>query len=371
MTETAYAAVLVEKRKFETREVPIPNIGPDEGILRIEAAGLCGTDYEQYDGHFIGTPHGTLPITPGHEIFGWIDKVGANAAKKWNVKEGDRVVVETSIPCGECLACHDGRPIFCDANMGYGLRMGFDNEPHLWGGYASHLYLHPKSRMHKIPDHIPTDIMSLNNPLSNAVRWAWARPNLREGQTIVIEGPGQRGLLSVLVAKEMGAGQIIVTGTAADTYRLEIAKELGADATINVQEEDPVERVHELTGGKKADIVLDVSMGSTEPLIQGVEMLKKGGTLVVAGVKTHNALNNFYSDKLLFNEISMLGVLSSDWEDTARAVEILTDKWQDLGKLCTHSYSLGDAEKAVLLLGREIQDGAEPIHIHLDTTIAP
>ena len=162
-----------------------------------------------------------------------------------------------------------------------------------------------------------------------------------------------------------------MTGTAADTYRLEIAKELGADATINVQEEDPVERVHELTVGKKADIVLDVSMGSVEPLIQGVEMLKKGGTLVVAGVKTHNALNNFYSDKLLFNEISMLGVLSSDWEDTARAIEILTDKWQDLGKLCTHNYSLGDAEKAVLLLGREIQDGAEPIHIHLDTTIAP
>ena len=371
MTETAYAAVLVEKRKFETREVPIPNINPDEGILRIEAAGLCGTDYEQYDGHFIGTPHGTLPITPGHEIFGWVDRFGANAEKKWGVQEGDRVIVETSIPCGECLACDDGRPIFCDANMGYGLRMGFDNEPHLWGGYASHLYLHPKSRMHKIPDHIPTDIMSLNNPLSNAVRWAWARPNLREGQTIVIEGPGQRGLLATLVAKEMGAGQIIVTGTQADEYRLTIAKELGADATINVQEEDPVERVHELTGGRRADIVLDVSMGSTEPLIQGVEMLKKGGTLVVAGVKTHNALNNFYSDKLLFNEISMLGVLSSDWEDTARAVEILTDKWQDLGKLCTHNYTLGEAEKAVLLLGREIKDGEEPIHIHLDTTVAP
>ena len=100
-------------------------------------------------------------------------------------------------------------------------------------------------------------------------------------------------------------------------------------------------------------------------------MLKKGGTLVVAGVKTHNALNNFYSDKLLFNEISMLGVLSSDWEDTARAIEILTDRWEELGKLCTHNYTLGEAEKAVQLLGREIQDGEEPIHIHLDTTQAP
>ena len=112
-------------------------------------------------------------------------------------------------------------------------------------------------------------------------------------------------------------------------------------------------------------------MGSTEPILQAVDMTKKGGTVVVAGVKTHNALQNFYTDKILFNEISMLGVLSSDWEDTAKAVEILQDKWQDLSKLCTHSYTLGEAEKAVQLLGREIQDGAEPIHIHLDTTVAP
>ena len=371
MTETAYAAVLTEVRKFETREIPIPDIGPDEGLLRMEAAGLCGTDYEQFDGHFIGTTHGTLPITPGHEIFGWVDRVGAKAATRWGVKEGDRVIVETSIPCGECLACHDGRPIFCDSNMGYGLRMGFDTVPHLWGGYASHLYLHPKARLHKVPDDIPTDIMSLYNPLSNAVRWAWARPNLKKGQTIVIEGPGQRGLLSVVVAKEMGAGQIIVTGIAADEYRLSLAKELGADATINVDDEDPVERVNDLTNGRKADIVLDVSMGATEPLIQAVEMVRKGGTIVVAGVKTHNALNNFYTDKLLFNEISMLGVLSSDWEDTARAVEILARKWQGLKKLCTHSYTLGEAEKAVRLLGREIQDGPEPVHIYLDTTAPP
>ena len=371
MAEQAYAAVLTRKRHFEIREVVLPEIGPDDGLLRMEAAGLCGTDYEQYDGRFEGTVHGVMPVTPGHEIFGWIDRVGANAAKRWGVREGDRVIVETSIPCGDCLACQDGRPIFCDANMGYGIRMGFDNPPHLWGGYASHLYLHPKARLHKAPDDIPTDAMSLFNPLSNAVRWAWARPNLREGQTIVIEGPGQRGLLSVLVAREVGAGQIIVTGTKADAHRLSIARELGADATIDVDAEDPVERVLELTGGRKADIVLDVSMGATEPIMQAVDMVKKGGTVVIAGVKTHNALNNFYTDKLLFNEISMLGVLSSDWEDTDKAIGILQDKWKGLTKLCTHAYPLGKAETAVRLLGREIKDGPEPIHIYLDTTTPP
>ncbi len=371
MTHSAYASVLTAKRTFELREVPIPEVGPDDGILRMECAGLCGTDYEQYDGHFIGTIHGQLPMTLGHELMGFVEKLGPQAAKRWGVKEGDRVIVETSIPCGECLACRDGRPIFCSENMGYGIRIGFDREPHLWGGYASHLYLHPNARMHKVPEQIPTGPMSLFNPLSNAVRWAWKKPNLKPGQTIVVEGPGQRGLLAVAVAKKMGAGKIICTGTDKDKYRLELAKTLGADATIDVTKEDPVSRVIEETGGEKADIVLDVSMGATDPILQGIEMLKKGGTFVNAGVKTHNAVTNFFTDKLLFNEISFLGVLSSDWEDTAEAVDILTDEWKELAPLSTHSFPLSQAETAVKMLGREVDDGTESIHIHLDTMAEP
>jgi len=366
MAEMAQAAVLTAKRQFDFREVPLPDIGPDDGLLRVEAAGLCGTDHEQYDGHFIGGPLGTLPVTPGHEILGFVDRLGANAAKRWGVKEGDRVIMETSIPCGECLACHDGRTIFCTANMGYGLRMGFDVAPHLWGGYATHLYLHPKARLHKAPHNIPTDAMSLFNPLANAVRWAGKRPNLRKGQSIVIEGPGQRGLLSVVVAREIGCERIIVTGTSADKERLALARKLGAHDTIVVDEEDPVERVIDITGGAKVDVVIDVSTGSTEPLLQAVEMVKKGGSVVVAGLKTHNALNNFFTDKLVFGEISMLGVLSSDWEDTEQAIELLSDHWQDLQPLATHGYSISEAEKAVQVLGREISDGPEPIHIYID-----
>mgnify|MGYP001166312019 FL=1 len=371
MAEKAYAAVLTKERHFDYRDVDIPEIGPDEGLLRMEAAGLCGTDFDQFDGHFAGTVYGTLPMTPGHEILGWIDRLGANAAKRWGVKEGDRVIVETSIPCGDCVPCQDDRPIFCDENMGYGIRLGFDRVPHLWGGYASHLYLHPKSRLHKVPADIPTDAMSLFNPLSNAVRWAAVKPNLKAGQTIVIEGPGQRGLLSVVVARELGAEKIIVTGTDADENRLKLARQFGATATINVEKEDPVERVLEITDGRKVDVVLDVSAGATDPVLQGIEMIRKGGTFIVAGVKTHNALNNFYTDKLLFNEIAMLGVLSSDWSDTAKAVELLKAHWQELKVLCTHAYPIGEAEKAVRVLGREIEDGGDPVHIYLDTTIAP
>ncbi len=112
-------------------------------------------------------------------------------------------------------------------------------------------------------------------------------------------------------------------------------------------------------------------MGATDPILQGIEMLKKGGTFVNAGVKTHNAVTNFFTDKLLFNEISFLGVLSSDWEDTAEAVDILTDEWKELAPLSTHSFPLSQAETAVKMLGREVDDGTESIHIHLDTMAEP
>ena len=129
--------------------------------------------------------------------------------------------------------------------------------------------------------------------------------------------------------------------------------------------------MRELTGGRGADVVLDVSSGATDPILQGIDMVRKGGTFVVAGLKTHNALNGFHTDKLIFNEIAMLGVLSSEWEDTAKAIEILTRRWREFQVLCTHAYPVGEAETAVRLLGREIEDGPEPVHIHLDTTVTP
>ena len=369
MAEQAKVAVLTDPRKFEYREVDIPGIGPDEGILRVEAAGLCGTDWEQYLGHLDNTPWAVRPIIPGHEILGWIEKVGVNAAKKWDVKEGDRVTVEASIPCGQCFQCQVGRPVLCKDGMGYGLRMGFDNPPHLWGGYATHMYLHPGATLHKAPNDVPTDIMSLFNPMSNAVRWAVERPETGIGDTIVIEGPGQRGLLAVVAAREAGAGKIIVTGTRDDTLRLALAHELGADETIIVEDDDPVERVIDATDGKLADIVVDVSAFATEPITQAIEMVRPGGKVVVAGLKSFKPIPNFISDKLITKEIAMLGVLSSTWSSVEKSIDIIRRQGDALAKLCTHHYPVDQADTAVKVLGREVVDGPEAVHVHIDAAV--
>lgn len=366
MSEKVTAAVLVEPRRLEFQDFDLPDIGPDEAILRVEAAGLCGTDYEQYAGHLTGTPWDVTPIIPGHEVMGWIDRIGPEAANHWNLKEGDRIVVEAIIPCGHCFQCASGATTLCESNQGYGLYTSTDVPPSLWGGYATHMYLHPKALLHKVPPHIPTDILSLFNPLSNAVRWAYEVPNTGIGDTIVIEGPGQRGLLSVIAAKEAGAGTIIVTGTAHDKYRLELARRLGAAATINVDEENPVERVLEITGGRKADVVLEVSAGATQPVVDAVDMVRRGGKVVLAGLKGFRPIDNLITDKIVINEVQLIGVLSAGWVSIEKSLDILSRRGDELKPLCTHMFSLEEADKAVRALGREYDDGKEVVHIALD-----
>jgi alcohol dehydrogenase len=367
MASNAVAAVLAAPRTFELQEFPLPETAPEDALLRVEASGLCGTDYEQFAGR-LRAPWDVMPIIPGHEVQGRIERIGAEAARRWQLKEGDRVVVESPIPCGKCHYCQAGRPIHCRSNLGYGLKVGTEVAPHLWGGYASHMYLHPQTNLHKAPEHLSVGILSLYNPMANAVRWVWERGGVELGDTVVVEGPGQRGLLALVVARAVGAAQVIVTGTKADTHRLSLARELGAAATIVVEEEDPVERVLELTDGRGADVVLDISAGAMDPILDGLKMARKGGSVILAGLKNYQKLDGLVTDEIVLRELNIRGVMSSSWSAVERSLDLLTRFNTDLEKLCTHAYPIEQAETAVRVLGREIVDGGEAVHVHVECT---
>ena len=360
----ALAAVLESPKDFKFREFPIPEVGDDDAVLRVEACGLCGTDYDQWLGH-LKDWGGGIPIIPGHEVMGFIDRIGPDAAKRWNVKEGDRVAIEPIIPCGHCEDCVQGAYTRCKSDIGYGLYQGVTVKPYLWGGYATHVYLHRRTMVHRLPSNVPTDLMTLVNPLSNAIRWVYEIGGVGLGKTVVIEGPGQRGLLAVAAAKKAGVSNIIITGTNADKARLELALSLGATSIINVETEDPVRRVIELTQGRLADVVLDVSSGAVAPILQGIDMVKRGGRIVLAGLKGANKLNDFPVDKVVFREIQLLGVLSAGWQSTEMAIDMIKQEGSKLHSLCSHSFPLNEATKAVQTLGREISDGTEAVHIAL------
>jgi len=248
--------------------------------------------------------------------------------------------------------------------MGYGLYQGTEVAPSLWCGYASHIYLHPRTMVHKLPTIVPTDVMTLFNPLSNSIRWIYEVGGVGLGSTVVIEGPGQRGLLAVVAAKMAGASSIIITGTGRDAARLELARELGA-TTINVEDEDPVERVRELTGGKLADVVLDVSAGAVAPVLQAIDMVRRGGRIVLAGLKGKHKLNDFPVDKVVFREIQLVGVLSAGWLSTEMAIDMIKNGSENLQRLCSHSFPLDQVTDAITTLGRERPNGGDVVHVTL------
>lgn len=359
----AVAAVLTSPRQFEFRAFDIPSVGDDDAVVRVEAGGLCGTDYEQFLG---GLSFGDgMPIIPGHEVIGHVEAIGTIAAQRWGVAVGDRVAVEPIIPCGVCGGCVEGRFTSCQAGLGYGMYQGIVRPPSLWGGYATHVYLPPRALVHKLPTDIPTDVMTLVNPLSNAIRWVYEVGGAALGSTVVIAGPGQRGLLAAAAARDAGAKSIIVTGTSADTSRLQLAESLGATATINVERDDPIAHVRELTDGDMADVVLDVSAGAMAPILQGIAMLRRGGRIVLAGLKSGQLLNDVPIDDIVLREIELRGVVSGGYRSTELAIQLINDNVDAFAQLCTHTFDLRDAASAVQTLGREITNGVDPIHITL------
>ena len=176
------------------------------GSSRAASAAPTGCPYT---GEFLGGMF-KPPLILGHEIVGRIARIGDAAARRWGVREGDRVILEEPIPCGNCAACRVGRFQACGADR-YGTKP-VASPPSLWGGYSDYVYLAPAAIMHKIPEEIPVELAPLFVPLSNGAYWVEEIGGLHLGQTVVIQGPGQHGLGCVIAAKEAGAGCVIVTG---------------------------------------------------------------------------------------------------------------------------------------------------------------
>jgi threonine dehydrogenase-like Zn-dependent dehydrogenase len=262
-------------RQLVMRELPIPAIEDESAILRLEACGICGSDVEQYT----GTIPISLPVIPGHEPLGVIAAIGDRAAERWHVDVGDRVAVEAAIPCGHCRACLEGRYHVCRGRGGmfaHGyVRLG--HAPGLWGGYADYMYLDPCSIVHKVRPDIPASLAVMFNPLGAGFRWAVEIPETGPGDTVLILGPGQRGLASVIAARAAGADTIIVTGLTRDAPKLTLAKDLGADHVIDVEQEDATQQVKELTNGRGADVVIEVSSYATAPVADALHYVATGG----------------------------------------------------------------------------------------------
>lgn len=355
---TARALVLETPRHFVEHEVALPDVGDDDGLLRVEACGLCGTDHEQYTGQlFPGRP-----FVPGHETVGVIDAIGDTAAARWDVQVGDRVAVGVFLSCGVCGPCSRGDHRRCKkhgiATM-YGFQ-GFEVAPSLWGGYATHQYLSPDSLLLKIPASLDPVVATMFNPLGAGIRWGATLPGTKDGDVVAVLGPGVRGLSAACAAKEAGAAFVMVTGYGErDHSRLEAARAFGADLVVDVAEEDPVVALRR-AAGHGADVVVDVTAKAPAAFGQAIALARTEGTVVVAGIRGEPLGAGFNPDTIVYKELKVVGALGVDMVDYQAALDLLASGKYPFASLDREVVGLDGADNLLKTMAGE--GGIPPMH---------
>jgi threonine dehydrogenase-like Zn-dependent dehydrogenase len=350
MADKVLAAVAMNVKQTEIMEFDMPSVPSDAGILKMEIVGVCGTDVSYYKKE-------QDPRILGHHVVGHIYKIGEAASKKWHVKEGDRVALEEYIPCGQCEHCRTGVYRSCvktDPRSG-GIRYGatpIKVAPSLFGGFSQYMYLHPNAVVHKMPDHVPAIEAALTLPLANGFEWMSIIGKVGPGDVVVIQGPGQQGLACALAAKAAGAECVIVTGRSTSAKRLELARKLGADYTVNIQTEDLITRVHEITNGKMADLVIDVTSGGSDPVKTSMEVANIGGTVIFGAYKYQN-IPEYNIDDIIKKTLTVKGVRGHSFRSVRMAVDFIASRKFPLGIMNSHNYGLRDTDQALKTAGGE------------------
>jgi len=360
----AEAAVLRRPRTLERRRIAFPEVGGDDGILRIEACGLCGTDHEQYTGH-LAAPFG---FVPGHEVVGVVEQAGAGALARWGVGLGARVAVEVFMSCRECPACVSGAYRRCERH-GLADMYGFidvEKPPGLWGGYATHLYLAPDALLLPVPGSLDSVVATLFNPLGAGLRWAVELPGTRAGDVVAVLGPGVRGLACSAAAKSAGAGFVMVTGAGArDAARLAVAPAFGADLVVDVTEDDPVRALRSVTGGL-ADVVVDVTAKAPSAPGQALALVEPAGVVVLAGTRGGIAADGvgrpgFDPDLIVYKEVRVLGALGVDAPSYRAALALLASGTYPFAGLPRAAAGFAGIEALLRTMAGETRDDP-PVH---------
>jgi threonine dehydrogenase-like Zn-dependent dehydrogenase len=225
------------------------------------------------------------------------------------------------------------------------------------------MYLPWNAVVHKVPDGVTPELAGLVTPMANGIEWALFDCNVGYNSTVLIQGPGQQGLSQTIACKQAGASLIIVTGTSKDAARMEVAKKLGADYVIDVQKENPLKRIMEITGGKGVDVALDCTAGAgTAAILLGVEALKrKGGTLLIQGEMAD--FPNFPIGKVTVKYITIKSARGHSYRACELALKQLASKRFPLELLTTHRFGLKDAEYAIKSVGGE--GAKDVVHVSL------
>ena len=357
MSQTARAAVSFGPGRMEIREYPVLPPEADQALIRVTMATICGSDLHAWRGEMasiVPQKPGQAAPTPkpsigGHEMTGHVEALGAG----WTtdtlgrpLKEGDRVAFSFFNPCGKCWACLSNT---ARCPNRYRLRAPADVAPHFHAAYAEYHVAKPGQWVFKVPDDLSDDLVAPANCALSQVLYSLHRIGVWRGDTVLIQGSGGLGLCAAAVAKEMGAGQVIVVDRIAE--RLALAREFGADHTINLSEvpdaKDRVRFVQELTEGRGADVALEVA-GVPSVVQEGLDMLRFGGRYCLVGNIVPGAKGEVIPHDIIRTSREVLGVVGYEAWVLPRALELLsrTRAKYPWHKLVSHRYPLEEINRA-------------------------
>ena len=349
------AWVLGDPDQLMLREKPVPVPSRAEVLIRIDAVAICATDLEIIHSGSPASIGGGLPFnknfTPGHEYMGTVAALGPDVDE---FAIGERISVEIHAGCGQCKRCRQGMYTSC---LNYGKpekghrANGFTTD----GGFAEYAVNHINT-LARVPDTMSDAEATLVVTAGTSMYGLTELGGLVAGESVVVIGPGPIGLLAVAVAKALGASPVILTGTR--NRRLAIGRELGADRVININDEDAVAVVKQLTGGIGADYVVECA-GNEATINQAIQMTNRGGKICLAAFPHDPIVMDLAH--LVKNNIYAYGIRGEGRSATRRAMALMAEKRFDATKIHTHTFPLTDLPTALRYARERVDDAIKVV----------
>lgn len=314
------------KAGLSMEEKPVPKIGPDDLLIKIEKTAICGTDLHLYEWDAWAQKNLPLGSTIGHEFAGKVAKIGKNVS---GFKIGQRVSGEGHITCGKCRPCLVGQRVLCPQTVGVGV--------HRDGCFAEYLSL-PAENAFPIPTEIPDEIASIYDPFGNTVHTALSFDLV--GKDVLITGAGPIGLMAIAVAKKAGARYVVISDL--NPYRLALAQKLGATRAVNIRKTSLAKIQKELGMSDGFDVCLEMS-GSAEALQSLPDIAAHGGHLVLLGILPQEAKLDWH--KVIFKMLTIKGIYGREIFRTWYQATHLLQSGLDISPVITHRFSADDFQK--------------------------
>jgi len=315
------------------QDVPVPECGLGEVLVKVAACGICMSDLEAIDG-VRPEPYIKYPVVLGHEFSGIVEEIGSNVR---SVKPGDRVTVKPGAHCGLCKYCRRGEEGYCREDRKEHIEIGFTRD----GGFAEYVVAR-ENQVFRLPESVSLELATLTEP--GACVWTGVNATpIHLGDVVAVIGPGPIGLLAVNSYKALGIKRIIIVGTRDE--RNELAMEVGATHTVNVRTENALDRLRELTDGEGPDVIFE-SAGKVDAVELALDAVRIGGAVALAGVAGIGTRIELDCDYFIFRGVRLFGVLGYTPRTFNQSLYMLEQYGTELQQLITHQFDLEDYEQA-------------------------